>query len=461
MLRNEKLFGFLSLDSGQKMFKKILKLLFINLLIFMNSSIFSKKLSSEIKISVDKYKLDNGMTVLLNPDKKLKTVSYFLGYRVGSRYEKKGITGISHMFEHLMFRGTKKYPDFNKTYGLAGVTRVNAFTSRDMTAYLGAFAPEQMELILDVESDRMTNLVLNQELLDKERGAVQEERKMIIDNNPMGYLFEELMLLTFQEHPYRWHMIGIEEDIANYTLEDLQNWYQTYYSPNNAVLVISGGFDSKETRELIEKYFAGIPPKKIPEENSPMEPEQTKARQKALTKKVQSAAVLFAYVGPPSGTKESYALNFLVQVLGAGESSVLYKKIVREQKLLPSISIDSYDLHKNQVIYASYPLIHLDKEEKIKQRVLAEIQKALETSLTPDSVEKAKNITMNEMVSMLKSSYDRADLLLNSEIAFNDYQKIYDQIDFLNEIDFDFVSSVGKKYLKEDRLNYITLKPEK
>ena len=180
----------------------------------MNSSIFSKKLSSEIKISVDKYKLDNGMTVLLNPDKKLKTASYLLGYRVGSRHEKKGITGISHMFEHLMFRGTKKYPDFNKVYNSAGVIQVNAFTSRDMTAYLGAFAPDQMELVLDVESDRMTNLVLNQELLDKERGAVQEERKMRVDNNPMGYLFEELMLLTFQEHPYRWPVIGIEEDIG-------------------------------------------------------------------------------------------------------------------------------------------------------------------------------------------------------------------------------------------------------
>ena len=426
----------------------------------MNSSVFSKKLSSEIKISVDKYKLDNGMTVLLNPDKKLKTASYLLGYRVGSRHERKGITGISHMFEHLMFKGTKKHPDFNKVYASAGVIQVNAFTSRDMTAYLGTFAPEQMELVLDVESDRMTNLVLNQELLDKERGAVQEERKLRIDNNPMGYLFEELMLLTFQEHPYRWPIIGIEEDIANYTLEDLQNWYQTYYSPNNAVLVISGNFDSKKARELIKKYFSGIPPKKIPEENSLVESEQTKARQKALTKKVQSTSVKFAYVGPLAGTKEAYALDFLIQVLGAGESSVLYKKIVREQKLLPSISIYSYDLHKEQVILVSYPLVHLGQEEKIKQRVLAEIQKALETSLTPDSVEKVKNITMNGMVSILKKSFNRAHLLLHSEIAFNDYQKIYEQIDFLNEIDFDFISSVGKKYLKENQLNYITLKPE-
>ena len=443
------------------MFKKILNLLFITLLIFMNSSVFSKKLSSEIQIFVDKYKLDNGMTVLLNPDKKLKTVSYFSGYRVGSRHEKKGVTGISHMFEHLMFKGTKKYPDFNKVYSSAGVTQANAFTSRDITAYLGVFAPEQMELVLDVESDRMTNLILNQDILDKERRAVQEERKQRVDNNPMGYVFEELMFLTFQKHPYRWPTIGLEEDIANYNLEGLQNWYQTYYSPNNAVLVISGNFELKKTKKLIEKYFGGIPPKKIPKENFPVEPEQTKARQKTLTKKVQSTRVIFSYVGPPAGTKESYALDFLVKVLGAGESSVLYKKIVREQKLLPSISISSYGLDKNEIIFVSYPLVNLDQEEKIKQTVLAEIQKALETSLTPDSIEKVKNITMNEMVSMLKSSFNRARLLLYSEMTFNDYKKIYEQIDFLNEIDFNFISSVGKKYLKENRLNYITLKPEK
>ena len=437
----------------------MLKVFFIGLLFFMSSAVFSQKFSSEINLSVEKYKLDNGLTVLLNSDTRLKTASYILGYRVASRHEREGITGISHMFEHLMFRGTQKYPDFNKTYHSAGVIQVNAFTSKDKTAYKGTFAPEQLELILDVESDRMTNLILTQEVLDKERGAVQEERKMRVDNNPMGYLHENLFLLTFTKHPYRQPIIGVEEDIANYTLEDLRNWHQTYYSPNNAVLVISGNVSVKKTKKLIEKYFANIPAQKIPKEKNWVEPEQTEARSKELFKDVQASTVFYSYIGPPSGTKEAYAMDFLVNLLGAGESSILYKKMVREKKLLPSISVFNYDLDQYQVISLAYPLIQLGKEEEIKQILLDEIEKALDSSLTIEAVEKARNIKMTAMVSYLKKPNYRARMLLDAEMGFDDYKKIYEEIDFLEDVDFDFVSSVGKKYLKKERLNYISLKP--
>ena len=427
----------------------MLKVFLIGLLLFMSSSVFSKKLSSEINLSVEKYKLDNGLTVLLNSDTRLKTATYLLGFHVASRYEREGITGISHMFEHLMFRGTQKYPEFKKTYNASGVIQDNAFTSHDKTAYLGTFAPEQLELILDVESDRMTNLILTQDVLDKERGAVQEERKMRVDNSPMGYLRENLFFLTFTEHPYRQPIIGVEEDIANYTLEDLQNWYQTYYSPNNAVLVISGNIPVKKTKKLIEKYFANIPSKKIPEEKNWVEPEQTEARSKELFKDVQASTVSFSYVGPPSGTKEAYAMSFLVDLLGAGESSVLYKKMVREKKLLPAISFYNYNLDQYQIIVLAYPLVQLDKEKEIKQVLLDELDKALDSSLTAEAVEKARNMKMSELVYFLKKPFYRARMLLDAEMGFGNYNKIYEEIDFLEDIDFDFVTSVGKKYLKK------------
>ena len=438
----------------------MLKVFLVGLLFFMSSSVFSKKLSSEINLSVEKYKLDNGLTVLLNSDTRLKTASYILGYRVASRHEREGITGISHMFEHLMFKGTQKYPEFWKTYEASGVIQVNAFTSRDKTAYLGTFAPDQLELVLDVESNRMTNLILNQDILDKERGAVQEERKLRVDNSPMGYLFENLFFLTFTEHPYRQPIIGVEEDIANYTLEDLKKWYETYYSPNNAVLVISGNIPVKKTKKLIEKYFSNIPSKKIPEEKNWVEPEQTEARSKELFKDVQASTVYLSYVGPPSGTKEAYAVDFLVNLLGAGESSILYKKMVREKKLLPSISVFTYNIDQYQVILLSYPLAQLDKEEEIKQVLLDELEKVLDSSLTPEVVEKARNIKMNEIVASLKRTNNRVRLLLDAEMGFDDYKQIYEEMDFLEDIDFDFVTSVGKKYLKRERLNYISLQPK-
>ena len=427
----------------------------------MSFKVFSTNLSSQIQISVEKYQLKNGLTVLLNTDDKLSVVSYILGYRVGSRHEREGITGISHMFEHLMFRGTDKYPDFNNSYAKNGVISVNAFTSRDYTAYHAVFAPDKLEFILDVEADRMSNLILNQTRLDKERGAVQEERRMRTDNSPFGFLFENLMLLSFSQHPYRFPIIGFEQDISDYQLKDLKDWYETYYSPNNAVLVLSGNFSKNAAKLLIEKYFAGLKAKEIPKEKKWIEPEQTQARQKVLTKDIQSTMVMLSYTGPPSGTKESYALAFLSHIMGAGESSVLYKKMVRQTQLLPSISVSNYELLKSNLFNISYHLPHLDKEQAVKRAVLDAMHQALNSPLTKESIEKARNILIAEMVDALKRSKSRARLLLDYEISFNDYKKMYEQIAWLDELDLNFIQSTGQKYLKEERLNYVILKPGK
>ena len=425
----------------------------------MSFKVFSSNLSSQIQVSVEKYQLKNGLTVLLNADDKLNTVSYILGYRVGSRHEREGITGISHMFEHLMFRGTDKYPDFKDSSAKKGVISVNAFTSRDYTAYHAVFAPDKLEFILDLEADRMSNLILNQTRLDKERGAVQEERRLSVDNSPSGFLFENLFLLSFSQHPYRFPVIGFEKDISNYKLKDLKDWYETYYSPNNAVLVLSGNFSKKSAKLLIEKYFAGLKAKEIPKEKKWIEPEQTQTRQKVLTKDIQSASVSFSYAGPPSGTKESYALELLSHIMGAGESSILYKKLIRQKKLLPSISVFNYDLLKFNLFIISYHLPRLDKEQDIKRAVLDEIYQTLNSSLTKGSIEKAQNILIAEMIHSLKRSQSRALLLLDYEVNFNNYQKMYEKIDWLDELDFKFIQSTGKKYLTEERLNYVFLKP--
>ncbi|MCZ0932155.1 MAG: pitrilysin family protein [Oligoflexia bacterium] len=351
------------------------------------NALAAQSLSSYINLPVEKYKLENGLTVLLNPDKKLNTASYILGFKVGSRHEKPGITGISHMFEHLMFKGTKKYPKFDQVYAKNGVVGVNAFTSRDYTAYVGAFPPEKLELILDVESDRMTQLTFTQEELDKERRAVQEERLMRVDNSPTGILFENLFDQVFKKHPYRWPIIGYTEDIASYTLEDLNKWYSAYYSPNNAVLVISGKFSAKKAKKLIKKYFGELKTKKIPEEIKVTEPEQNQPRMKEISKEVQSSIAVLSYAGPPAGTKEFYALEFISQILGAGESSVLYKKLVRQTKLLSSISVGVMDLFHHGVFYIFYPLLDTSKEQEIQKVILEELSKGIDQALNEKSLE--------------------------------------------------------------------------
>ena len=431
-----------------------------SIMLFFNGA-EAQNLSSHIHLPIEKYELKNGLTVLLNPDSRLTTASYILGFKVGSRHERPGITGISHMFEHLMFKGTEKYPDFNQVYSKNGVVGVNAFTSKDYTAYVGTFPPEKLELILDVESNRMTQLTFTQEELDKERGAVQEERLMRVDNSPSGTLFENLFDLVFQKHPYRWPIIGYPKDIAGYTLEDLNAWYNSYYSPNNAVLVISGKFSPRKAKKEIKKYFGKLKTQEILEEVKIIEPEQNQPRLKEIKKEVQSSLAVFAYLGPPSGTKEFYALEFISQILGAGESSVFYKKLVRQSSLLSSVSVGVIDFLQKTVFYIVYPLLDLSKEQKVKDQILKELESGFNQTLSVKVLEKVKNIYMNEMVYSLKRSASRVKILLDYEINFKDYKKMYEKLDVINEISSDFIKEVSKKYLAPEKLNYIILKSEK
>ena len=447
--------------------RKILKpvnfgfqILFVSILSFLNIAM-AQNLSSHIHLRVEKYHLSNGLTVLLNPDEKLNTASYILGFKVGSRHERPGLTGISHMFEHLMFKGTKKYPEFNQIYSRNGVVGVNAFTSRDYTAYVGTFPPDKLEFILDVESDRMTELTFTQEELEKERGAVQEERLMAVDNSPSGTLFENLFDLVFQKHPYRWPIIGYSKDISSYTLKDLNNWYRTYYSPNNAVLVISGKFSVGQAKKLIKKYFGKLQIKNIPQEVKVIEAEQEEPRFREINKTVQSSLVAFSYLGPASGTKEFYALEVISQALGAGESSLFYKKLVRQEKLLSSISVGVIDLFYHGIFYIFYPLLDLSKEQEVKIAVLEELKTGLNQALNPRTLEKVKNISMIEAITFLKRSGYRVRILLDYEINFGDYRKMYNKLDLLNEMSPEFIKKVGEKYLSSQRLNYLILKAEK
>ena len=415
--------------------------------------------SSQIQIPVEKYQLKNGLRVLLNSDEKASTASYMLGINVGSRHEQPGITGLSHMFEHLMFKGTKKYPHFDKTYAEEGVIGVNAFTSHDYTAYFASFPPEKLELILDVESDRISNLTFSQEELDKERSAVQEERLMAVDNNPSGFSLEQLFDLLFKKHSYRQPIIGYKEDIAAYDLRKLNKWYKTYYSPNNAVLVITGKFPSDEAKELIRKYFGPLESKKIPTETKLVEPEPEKARSRSVNKDVKAPLVKMAYTGPVLGSRESYALEVISHILGSGESSLLYKKTVREKKLLPSIQSTLWDFTDYGFFYISYPLLNLSKEEEIKQLVLETIQQGLSKQIIKSSLEKVKNIQMNNLIFSLKKSSYKASLLIDYEIRLGNYKKLYEKIDTLNSLSPEFIQKTGEKYLNPSRLSYVILRP--
>ena len=422
----------------------------------------ARALSPRIKMPVEKYQLKNGLRVLLNPDETAATASYVLGVATGGRHEREGLTGISHMFEHLMFKGTKKYPDFNKTYMENGALGVNAYTSNDLTAYFASFPPGRLELILSVEADRLTGLNFQKEPFEKERQVVLEERRLRVDNDPKGALFEAFFDEIFKSHPYRFPVIGYEKDIAAYTLEKLKSWYETHYAPNNVVLALAGRFSAPKARKLIEKSFGGLQRKKIPEEKPVKEPEPAGPRSREIRKDIQSSfSGLIGYVTPGEGSKEALALELAGDILGAGESSRLHKKLVREKKLASAVYAGNIGLLHYDVFYVFYTLLSASFEDEAKALINEEIRKIAEKPLSAREIAKAQNIKLNSLVHKLKEHSSRAHMMMKNEIKFGDYRKTFSQIDEIRALSPEFVQAAAKKYLKPQRMTYLVLRPKK
>lgn len=216
-------------------------------------------IADQIRFPVEKYQLSNGLTVLLHEDHSAPIISIHQWFRVGSANEHPGRTGIAHFFEHLMFKGTPKYPnrELDRQIQANGGTN-NAFTTRDYTGYYENMPSGKLELILDIESDRMRNLGFDEKEIKNEREVVKEERRYRVENNVYGYLHENVFETVFRVHPYRWPVIGYMRDLNATSIDDLKEFYRVFYAPNNAVLVITGDFKSSQAKSLIEKYYAKI-----------------------------------------------------------------------------------------------------------------------------------------------------------------------------------------------------------
>ena len=420
-----------------------------------------EKISSFLKMEVIKYQLPNGLTVVLNPDKNFSLFSYELRIAVGGRHERPGHTGISHMFEHLMFEGTKKYPGSAITYLEAnGAVRVNATTSADRTNYFSSLPPEKLEFVMELEADRMMNLIINKDRLEAERGAVKEEKKLNYGNKPIRQMFLAFIDALYTKHPYRQPVIGYDEDIANYTLKDLENWYRTYYSPNNTVLVLSGNFNASKAKKYIEKYFGPWEKQKIKPEQVIKEPVQKVAKNVRLKKNIQSMSASMGFKVGPSGTKDNLAIQVIASVLGSGQSSRLYKSIVRQNKLATSASAYNYSLLQEDVFAIFFTPINKTSEAKAKKIILQEIEKIKNELISKEEFEKIKNQTMLSLIKLLKSTNYRTRILAEYETNFGDYQKFYRELDELESLTPEFIQQVAKKYLSPNKMTYIVMEPK-
>lgn len=284
------------------------------------------------------FRLKNGLQVLVIPDHRAPIVTQMVWYRIGAADEPPGKSGIAHVLEHLMFKGTAKVPAgaFSKIVARNG-GRDNAFTDQDYTAYFQNVAADRLELVMKLEADRMANLALTQEVFAPELKVVIEERRMRTDNQPLAQLLEQMQAEQYLVHPYRIPVIGWMYELRRLTLADAQDVYRRYYAPGNAILVIAGDVTVKRVRRLAEKYYGGVPARPTPPRVRPKEPRQIAARRVILTDaKVRQSRMVRTYLAPSmvaGRTGDAVPLQVLAEIIGGGTTSRLYQDLVVKRKI--------------------------------------------------------------------------------------------------------------------------------
>src|SRR5450432_418537 len=289
------------------------------------------KLSVAPKLDVKSWQLANGLEVLFLADHKAPVVTVQVFYHVGSKDEHVGIRGVAHMFEHMMFKGSEHVPPEEHARLLKEVGgQTNAFTTEDLTAYHDTVPPSYVGFAMQLEVERMRHLKLFAQTIDSERKVVEEEKRLRVDNNPVGKAIERFRLLAYTKHPYAWTAIGTIEDLEKVRPEDCQQFYDRYYQPNDATLVVVGDAEEAEVRKLAEQHFGPVPRGAAPAREKVVEPTQTEARRDTLELEVQVPVVVGGYHIPRAADADVPALEVLAAVLSTGESSRLHQRLVRK-----------------------------------------------------------------------------------------------------------------------------------
>lgn len=427
--------------------------------------LISQSINAQLKIDlpVEKFQLDNGLTVLLSVDNSVPMISYHTWYRVGSRDEWKGVTGAAHMLEHMMFKGAKKYTgkQFDQILHENGIVN-NAFTTHDYTGYYENLPASKLELIMDVEVDRMRSLAINPEDLTSELQVVGEERRWRVDNNPGGLLREMIFSELFKVHPYTWPVIGYMEDIQAYTSEKLRKFYQQFYVPNNAVLVIAGDFDPVVVKKMVEKYYSRLEAKPLPKREYAQEPDRTKPFKKVLPWEVQTKSMMIAYKGVAAGAEDSYALDLVSNIIAGGKSSRLHKQLVYQRQIANNVG--SYNMTNIDPgsFMISVTMKPGQNTENAETAILNEIANLANNPVTDKELDKAKNQVMMDYIEGLNTIDGKAQTLAVNEIIFGDYKHLYSDLEKYQKVSKEDIRRVVKKYLAQSNKRVVgILEPKK
>lgn len=406
--------------------------------------------------------LTNGLKILLKEDHKAPVVTFQVWYRVGSRNECIGKTGLSHMLEHMMFKGTKKYgpKTFSQTVQRNGGND-NAFTSRDYTAYFENFAADRISISLDLESDRMQNLLLDPKEFLSEREVVKEERRMRTEDDPVNAMVEQMMSVAFSAHPYQWPVIGWMADINSYKRDDLLNHYRTYYAPNNATIVVVGDFDSQKLLAQIIEAFGKIQRGPDVPRVTATEPTHAGERRVIVKRPAELPAVFAGYIVPTVKHPDSYALEVLQGILASGKSSRLYKSLVYEKQLALYAGGDYDNVSADPNLFYVYAGVMPGKTtDEVEKALYAEIDNFKNEQVTDDELLKAKNQVEANFIMSQDSIFYQAMLLGQFESVAT-WRVLEKYIDNIRAVTKEDIMRVAKEYFSEDNRTVGILVPLK
>lgn len=409
---------------------------------------------------VKTHMLDNGLKVLVQEDHNIPNVAMYFFYRIGSRNERPGITGISHFFEHMMFNGAKKYgpKQFDNTMEKAGGNN-NAYTSRDVTVYTDWFPATALELMFDMESDRMRDLAFDPKMIDSERGVVYSERRTSVDNSNFGTLYEQLEAAAFIAHPYHWPVLGWPSDIEAWSMDDLKAHFKTGYAPNNCTLVVVGDTTDAQVMLLARKYLESIPRQDPPAAVRTKEPEQKGERRVLVRKQAQLPLQMFAYHIPDAKSPENAALQVFDTIMTQGQSCRLYKRMVDSEQLAINVNGNQQQsLDPGLFVFTVQPRSGVDPA-RTETALFEEIAKAQAAPVSAEELRKAKNQLLAANFRQRKTIAGRANLLGTFEVFQGDYRKLFTLEQEIENVTADQVQSVAKKYFMADNRTVGTLLP--
>jgi zinc protease len=411
--------------------------------------------------------LNNGLKLIVREDHRAPTVAHMVWYRAGSMDETNGRTGVAHVLEHMMFKGTDKVKagEFSRLVAAVG-GRENAFTSRDYTAYFQQVEKSKLEEVIKLEADRMSNLNFDDAEFLKEIQVVMEERRLRTEDNPSSLLNESLMATAFMSSPYRHPVVGWMNDLQNMTASDARDWYRSWYKPNNATVVITGDVNAQQVLASVEKYYGAVPAKELPVRKPQIEPPQRGVKQVQVKAPADSAQLTMAWKAPrlePGKLDEPdpYALELLTAVLDGYDNARLNRSLVKQEKVVNDVGVGYDMISRGPALFVISATL---AKGKTVEQVQTSIRKALDEikqkGILESELKRIKVRILSEQIYKRDSIFGQAMEIGGTEMAGFSWRNIDSMLERMQSITPEQVQVVAKKYLVDDQLTIAVLDPQ-